>query len=463
MTSVTADATIRKLQAQHNSQNQQQIWRNQKMALFGKNKGNRPENTWEKELSFMVVLPKNEADIDDLERLAQRLQETDLELVGREDIPPENGLMLRVASGELQYRVHLDTISVEIPEMYRIQHFFRDIDIEEIQRQKKGLVVEMLFDEHILESFHTQLKIISGLLPDCLAALDQSSEKVLSGKWIQLAAKSNVPPSPRYIFTVQAVAGDTDEVWLHSHGMNRCGLPELEILNSTKDMFNDHYNIIEIMAKRLIESGEPPKEKEPMYLAMVTDGIPLIATVVNWKEAIRKYPASILGGASDRKENHNANTDAIFCYPSPKAVRKKQYCEVNVYDEYLSQNPIYMLTTQETERMRRLAAERLEYMLKMFGRKNIKVLVKVGLETDEAFQEQGNGAEHIWFDLKEKQEDTFLAELTQEPYYIKDLHEGALMTFPYSQITDWIIFTPDGRVTPDDVYLLAYDGWNLQE
>ena len=90
-----------------------------------------------------------------------------------------------------------------------------------------------------------------------------------------------------------------------------------------------------------------------------------------------------------------------------------------MYDEYLSQNPIYMLTTQETERMRRLAAERLEYMLKMFGRKNIKVLVKVGLETDEAFQEQGNGAEHIWFDLKEKQEDTFLAELTQEPYYIK--------------------------------------------
>ena len=65
-------------------------------------------------------------------------------------------------------------------------------------------------------------------------------------------------------------------------------------------MFNDHYNIIEIMAKRLIESGEPPKEKEPMYLAMVADGIPLIATVVNWKEAIRKYPASILGGTSDR-------------------------------------------------------------------------------------------------------------------------------------------------------------------
>ena len=71
-------------------------------------------------------------------------------------------------------------------------------------------------------------------------------------------------------------------------------------------------------------------------------------------------------------------------------------------------------------------------------------------------------SEHIWFELKEKHQDTFTAELTQEPYYVKDLHEGAVMTFPYGQITDWIIFTPEGRVTPDDVYLLAYDGWNLE-
>lgn len=431
--------------------------------LFGEHKEDRSEDTWNKEPSFMVVVPKNVADLDNLELLTERLKNTDLKLVTPTDNTSESGLMMTVASGELQYMVHLDTIEIDIPEMYRIQHFFRDIDIEKIQRQKKGLVVEMLFDEHILESYHTQLKIISQLLPDCLAVLDYSSEKVLSGKWVQLAAKSCVPPSPRYIFTVQAVSDDSDEVWLHSHGMNRCGLPELEILNSTKDVFNDHYNIIEIMAKRLLESGEPPKEKEPMYLAMVSDGIPLIATVVNWKEAVKKYPANILGGMSDRKESHNENTDAIFCYPNPKSIKKKQYCEVNVYNEYLNKNPIYMLTTQETERMKRLAAERLEYMLKMFGRENINILVKVGLDTDEEFQEQGNGFEHIWFDLKEKHEDTFSAELTQEPYYIKDLHEGAVMTFPYSQITDWIIFTPDGRVTPDDVYLLAYDGWNLEE
>ena len=69
--------------------------------LFDKHKENRPENTWEKELSFMVVIPKNAADIDDLEQLAGRLQDTDLAVTGRKDISPESGLMLRIASGDL--------------------------------------------------------------------------------------------------------------------------------------------------------------------------------------------------------------------------------------------------------------------------------------------------------------------------------------------------------------------------
>lgn len=437
------------------------------MALFGnlfggrkESKANKEKDTWEKELSFMVAVPKNEGDIADFEQLVERVKSSGV--ITLKDSKQNDMLWLKIESGGYEYGVRIDTMEVEIPEMFRIQHFFRDIDIEAIQPQKKGLVVEMLFDEHILDSYHTQLKLIHELLPDCLAVLDGSSEKVLSGKWVSLAAKSNVPPSPRYIFTVQAVSGDSEEVWLHSHGMNRCGLPELEILNSTKDTYNDHYNIIETMAKRILEKGEPPQEKEPMYLAMVTNEIPLMATVVHWKEALKKYPSGILGGAGDRKEGHNQNTDVIFCYPTPESMDKKQYYEVSVYDEYLNGNPIYMLTNQETDRMRRLAAERLDYMLKMFGREKINILVKVGLEVDEEFKEEGNSFEHIWFELKEKHQDTFTAELTQEPYYVKDLYEGAVMTFPYGQITDWIIFTPEGRVTPDDVYLLAYDGWNLE-
>lgn len=136
--------------------------------------------------------------------------------------------------------------------------------------------------------------------------------------------------------------------------------------------------------------------------------------------------------------------------------------KVSVFDEYLRENPIYMLTNQETDRMHKLAAEQLDFMKKMFGREKITILLKVGIEVDEEFKKEGNSFEHIWFELKKLNEDTFKAKLTQEPYYVKDLHEEAVMTFPYSQITDWIIFTLEDKVTPDDVYLFAYDGWNFE-
>ena len=32
--------------------------------------------------------------------------------------------------------------------------------------------------------------------------------------------------------------------------------------------------------------------------------------------------------------------------------------------------------------------------------------------------------------------------------------EGDTGTFPFSEITDWLIFTKERRVTPDDAYLL---------
>ena len=50
--------------------------------------------------------------------------------------------------------------------------------------------------------------------------------------------------------------------------------------------------------------------------------------------------------------------------------------------------------------------------------------------------------------------DKIVAVLTQEPYYVSGFKEGDTGTFPFSEITDWLIFTKERRVTPDDAYLL---------
>ena len=81
-------------------------------------------------------------------------------------------------------------------------------------------------------------------------------------------------------------------------------------------------------------------------------------------------------------------------------------------------------------------------------------MIKVGLRVDEEHRTETNEREHIWFELKSVAEDTFTAQLTQEPYMVSGMHEGDMGTYPYEDITDWLIFTEDNRISPDDIYLL---------
>ena len=293
------------------------------------------------------------------------------------------------------------------------------------------------------------------MLSDVLAVVDESAEKILSGNWAMLAAKSHVPPAPRYLYTVQAVSSDGEEVWLHSHGLNRCGLNELEILNSEKETAQNHYAIIETMANRLLEHEEPLEMGEPLYLARLAQDVPLIVTLLPWQVAVKFYDDTLLGGTSDRQDSHNEDTCCIFVYPSEEDFKEGHVAPVSIYDALLVHNPMYMISTKETMRMKALALERVNYMKATFQLGQSKVLVKLGLDVDPENSEYTNdGKEHIWFELQEISGTTLKAELTQDPYYIKNIHKGDIGQYTLDDLTDWILFTPDRRITPDDVYIL---------
>lgn len=406
-----------------------------------------------KEKSYMLAVPEKEQDLMDLEGMLSRLAQAEGIRVLSENMDSDI-MKLDLIVEEDQCQVEIYPTGFELPEMYRIQHFFPDVDIESLQRAETGLAVEMIYGEDPLSAYHAQLRIIHALLPDKLAIFDDSSEKILSGQWAALAASSKIPPAPRYIYTVQAVSGEDDIVWLHTHGLNRCGLPELEILDSSKDVYQSHYSVIETMANRMLEFEEPLEPMEPLFLAHMTKEISLISTLVPWNQAVEHYDEHMLGGKTDRMESHNGNTSAIFVYPTYEDFQEGQYAPLSIYDEYLQDNPLYMVTTKETERMKALAAERIEYMKQTLGCEDNHILVKLGLEVDDEHKTEDNFREHIWFELLDIKENVLTAKLTQEPYYIASLHEGYTGDYGLDEITDWMIYTPERRITPDDVYLM---------
>ncbi len=413
-------------------------------------------------ISYMLAVPADEEELKDPEKLMERLKEAGFFTVLDVKMEEEE-IRLEAVYNDTLYRANMYPTEFELPELYRMQHFFPDMDVAAVEEKSAGLAVEMEFSDDATASYHFQLKLIDAMFSGVLAVMDHSSEKILSGRWVSLAASSHVPPAPRYLFTVHAVAEEGTDVWLHTHGLNRCGCTELEILHSDLENYGSHCNVIETMANRLLEMDEPIKMGAPLFLARLSSDILLVTALMPWEEAVNFYRDELdkdefeecfLGSEKDREDSHNTDTGCIFVYPSEEDLEEGTMAPVSIYDEILAVNPVYMISTKETERMKALALERISYLKQMAGDPETSILVKLGLTVDDENKSDGNEKEHIWFELKEISDLSLKAELTQEPYYISNLHEGHIGDYSIDMITDWVIYHNGRGVTPDDVYIL---------
>ena len=346
------------------------------------------------------------------------------------------------------------------------QQYFTEEEKEQILNEKKALNVYMKFEGNPKKCYHLQLKLIYAMIPEMVALCDESAERMLNKKWVELAAKSNVLPSPTSLYTVQAVY-DENEVWLHTHGLCRCNLHEIEILGSNKDDSRTHYDLISSYACRLLDENNPVEEddgneigEETINMGVFYDGEPIVATSKKWINSLKYYPKDILGGIEDRKDSHNSKTNILFLYGSEEDFNKKRLRKPSEFTEKLENNPIFYLSNEETARMSSLARERFSYVERMLkekqeGKDDIGIIIKLGLETiDEEGNLDSKNREHIWFEALSMEGDSFKARLTQEPYNIPNLHEGDEGTYSIDYVSDWRIHTENGVVSPETVYLL---------
>lgn len=408
-----------------------------------------------REQSFMIVIPKDENVINDPKGFIDNLVASEHIKIKNCEMEEERGLVIDLEVDGKSHQINVLPTDVEVPPLVRPEHVFTEEEYQLIDEAKSGIVVNMMFDEDNARCFHDQLRIINAMFPETLAVLDCPAEKLLSGRWVALAAESDTLPSPRYLFTVQAISGDNDEVWLHSHGLKRCGMYELEILCSDSERCNEHYRIIESFAFQMIENEKAFEPGEAVFVAHINRSY-VVCTAVDWKEALKFYPEATLGTEEDRDDDvHGEDTYVLMMYNNPDAEKAKQYSKIQLINPHLKNNPMFLFSNSETERMKSLAIERIPYMKKGFENKDNNVIVKIGLVTDkEYWKDDKPQREHIWFELKEVKEDSIVAELTQEPYYVSGIKEGDTGTYPFSDITDWLIYTKDGNITPDDAYRL---------
>lgn len=421
--------------------------------MFRKELKEAPLGYWE-EQSYMMVILKNEDD-NPLNGIFERVEQIDdLEILEKKQISIMEPGYIKLRYKDEEYEVHFFPREFTffqysiLPNYY----YFSDDDIEKLKSATKAFTIYMKFNKNAKKSFHLQLKLAVAMVPDFIGIMDESAEKLLPAGWVKMSTSTEVYPSSNDLYTVQAVTGKNGEVWLHTHGLCRCGLTELEILESDKENYNNHYNLISAFASFLLDKRDNTNLPEKgIYLGMLENRQPVVVTCISWTKGIKEYKRLKLGNLNDRKEGHNSKTSPIFIYKSEEDENNQKLSKVSIYNDLWGENPIFFISDEETSRMKALAIERFSYVKEEFKNKENKIIIKIGLQIQENDTEN---LEHIWFELLEIKGNKIKCKLIQEPYNVEDIHEGFEGWYKIDEITDWIIYEKEFKINPGNVYIL---------
>lgn len=407
-----------------------------------------PINYWE-ELSFIIV-PYIDEDVSK-EAIEKRFKKNNMKIIGFAESSEDKPGRIVYKYDNNTYEINFFEEEFELQEiyLYQIKDFTKE-DIDKIKQCKKAITLCLEMGENIKMQYKMQLKVAYSLLDNCYGILDESAEKFIHPKRVEMIVNSKYLPSSTELYSIQVISDDQNNIWLHTHGLNRYGIADFEILNSNEENYHFHYNTMTTLAETLINIG--PNDDNKYMLGYISERIPLIITLLPWTEGLKYYKGINLGGIEDRKDEHNTNYDIIFTYDGDKSYDDNVVSKLDIYDGYWEEDPIFFLSTEETERMSEVARERFNYVKKYFSQDEKNVIVKIGIKTD---LEDSDDYEHMWFELKKINEDnTIEVELLSEPYNVKNIKKGDIKTYNIDQITDWLLYLEGTKYAPDTVYLL---------
>lgn len=319
-----------------------------------------------------------------------------------------------------------------------------DSEIAEAVRScRYGVGVQCTLEDPVLWHYHAQLRLLHTLAPEAAGVLDVGAARARPATWLSEAASSTVPPHPDNLFSIHGVYEESGVMWMHTHGLHRCGVIELDALEVDREHTWAIQNLMNAVAKRFIDNGYP----EPDDPFAPGQGMEVVWLPVD--DALKAFKRPTIGGWDDRDPIHLVDRGVLF-------VREKgwlwghHYRSLEKLVPILEDNPLLYVSHTETERAAGLALERLPRFVALHERLGdhpaFTFLVKLGYAMDGCPPDE---REHLWFQVHALSGDQVEATLLNAPYHVAHLAEGQRGTHSLDRLSDWAILSPAGQFGPD--------------
>jgi hypothetical protein len=282
---------------------------------------------------------------------------------------------------------------------------------------------------------------VTGLL----AVYDDNALVVRAGKQIRELSRSSIPPRPATLYAIHEMEGKSG-IWLHTHGLPRLGLPEVELLGLEASDVQEGYDLIDAVVDVVFGGGEPDPD------GVVTVGEELEVRLVPLKDAIPVLPAEVVSSRTEHDVEEDDHRD-----PRLAILSRDRNDTPHEVIERLRNDAVLFKSREETDRQRQLAIERFGVFGQLFAirrHEGWRFHAKLG------FAREGDPRvrEHLWFEVRELKPGELRGVCLNEPVEGVKIHEGDEGWFKLEHLTDWLVVAPEGTFDPEAAPILLAEG-----
>ncbi|NRA96411.1 MAG: DUF4026 domain-containing protein [Planctomycetes bacterium] len=286
-------------------------------------------------------------------------------------------------------------------------------------------------------SFQDQLRFVREVaVPGLVAVYDDNALIIRSGREIEDLCACDVPPRASTLYAVHVVEG-TGGMWLHTHGLLRAGLPDLDLVGIPSQFADDAHELLHAIVDRLLAGDDP----EPSGRLELGTGLEL--RLLPLGDALGLFPPNIAGGSNDRSgdmADHGGDRLIVLDV-------RRDLTPLDALVQVSGDGTLYK-SRGETERQRSLSVSRWGTFGQLFAinRRGTDWSFHVKLAYD---QRVPGKREHLWFEVLGLQPGRVHGRLMNHPLDVPDLRAGQELWQPLERLTDWLIVTPHGSFDPE--------------
>lgn len=325
-----------------------------------------------------------------------------------------------------------------------------------------------------LSNYIELMRLVGESCMDVPAVLDVNTTRWHDRQSIdEVFCSQEVEPPADVLWLVQAVQPDGSKpdvdnrcIWLHTHGLWRCGAPELEMLEVPLEHASAAAELLNDIAALLLEQA-PPSSSDRFEI-----GTDLHVSLLPWQAIVNCLPKGVPGGLADRKGDHkdgHGGVRAVVCTTRPElAAVKKWHWPAEVIRRLSEDEAGVYMTRRATERQAALAQRAWAELAMAFAsacpiihrngtmtsaieRNREMPPVVFGVKAGFADDTQTDSREHLWFEIRQFEGDRAKGILINQPLNVRQLERGSEVWIDRGLVSDWRVMTHEGCYGPNDV------------